>query len=103
MSRRQIFRLGLDQRDGDRLGFGIDGDAQDVIHAAFGPLARFAVNDFDCAGGLLAPNQFFRPATDMNGGINQFGARIGFTEWHEGKVANGWGSSKSCEMSNVTS
>ncbi len=85
MTGRQIFGLRLNERDGHRLRPGIYHDAQRVINAPLRPFARLAVNDFDCAGGFLAPNQILSPATAMDGGINQFGARVRFTERHEGE------------------
>jgi len=75
MSWREVFRFGFDERDRNRLAFGIDLDAKDIIHSALGLLPRFSVNDFDGAGGFLAPDKILSPATGMEAGSMSF-ARV---------------------------
>ena len=51
---RQIFGLGLNQRERDGLGVDRDLDAQGVIDAATRAAAGLTADDLDRAGGLLA-------------------------------------------------
>jgi len=88
---RKIFRLGFDEGNGDGLGLGINRNAERVINPPSRPLARFAVNDFYRARRFLAPNQIFRPAASVNGRVNQFGASVGFAEWHGFEISGAAG------------
>ena len=75
---RQVLGLGLDQRHGDRLRVGVDLDAQRVVHAAPGLLARLAVDDLDGAGGFFSADQVFGPATGVDRRIDQLGSGVRF-------------------------
>ncbi len=80
--RRIALGFGLDEGDGDGLGFVVDFDAERVIDEAFRLAARAAVDDFDAAGRLFAADEVFRPATSVDGGVDEFGAGVGFGEGH---------------------
>jgi len=74
--------FGLDEGDGDGLGFVVDFDAERVIDEAFGLAAWAAVDDFDAAGRLFAADEVFRPATSVDSGVDELGAGVGFGEGH---------------------
>lgn len=78
----QVFGLGLDDGDGDGLGVQMDSDAEGVVNAALGALARPAVDDLDGARGFLAFDKVFGPTTGVDGGVDKFGTGIGFAKRH---------------------
>ena len=78
----QVFGLGLDDGDGYGLGVEVNSDAEGVVHAALGALARPAVNDLDGPGGFLALDKVFGPASSMNGRVDEFGAGVRFAQRH---------------------
>jgi len=80
---RERFLLGLDQGEGDRLRLGVDADAERGVGAPRGPPAALAVDDLDGPEGDLAANEILRPATGVDGRVDQFGPGIGFGQGHE--------------------
>jgi len=78
VARRLALGLGLDEGDGDGLRVGRGLDAQRVVRAALGLLERPAVDDLDGAGRLLAADEVLGPASRVDGGVDELGARIGF-------------------------
>ena len=67
VGRGQVFGLGLDEGNRDRLRLGVHFDAQDVIHPSFSAPPGEPVNDVNCRGGFFAADEVFRPATGMDG------------------------------------
>jgi hypothetical protein len=84
MTRRQILRLGFDQRYCHRLRFTCYFDSECVIHPPIRPLAWLTLYDLHCPSRLLAPNQLLRPAAGVEGRVNEFRASVRFGEGHEG-------------------
>ena len=79
---RKAFLLGLDQGQGNGLRIDIDLDPQDIVDLPARTPPRLAVDDLDRACGLFTPNKVFRPATFVNGRIDEFCSGIGFVQGH---------------------
>ncbi len=58
---------------------------EDVVDAARARAAAgFAFDDLDGGRGLFAADEGFGPASSVEGGIDELGARVGFGESHGG-------------------
>ncbi|OFV95118.1 MAG: hypothetical protein A3F68_10630 [Acidobacteria bacterium RIFCSPLOWO2_12_FULL_54_10] len=73
-----MFCLGLYECHGYRLRLGLYLHPQRIIHATLGAFAGLPSDEFDGARSLFPADKVFRPATGVQGWINQFCASIGF-------------------------
>lgn len=80
---RERLLLGLDQGDGDGLRLGVDANAERVVGAARGTPAALAVDDLDGSEGDFAANEILRPATGVDGRVDQFGPGVCLGKGHE--------------------
>jgi hypothetical protein len=78
VSGRQSFLFGFNEREGDGLGVPVYSDPQDIVNLTPGAASGPAANDFDGAGGFLAPDQVLGPVAPADARINQFGSGICF-------------------------
>jgi len=74
--------FGFDEGDGDGLGVGVDFDAEGVVDAPAGALARLPVDDLDGAGGFLTADQVFGPTAGVDGRVYELGSGVGFAQRH---------------------
>jgi len=83
MAGGQTFVFGLENRERDRLRRQFQGAAQDVIGAAFGTAAAFAIDDVDGGGGLLDADVLTAPAAVIEEHrVDELEARLLFVAWH---------------------
>ena len=82
VGRRQVFGLGFDQGNRDRLRPRVHLDTQDVIHPPPGAPPGEPVNDVNCRGGFFAADEVFCPSTGVDGGIDELGSRVRFAQSH---------------------
>jgi hypothetical protein len=78
----EVFGFGLEHSDGDRLGLGIDLYAERVVRSALPTPARFAIDDFNCAGGFLTPDEVLCPAAAVQRRIDELCPCVCLAEWH---------------------